>query len=202
MQFLQTVEWLRWNILLSFKKHFNKNWKWFMPNWTCFHAIISQEVTGISVALAFFGAQTSVCLLTACLNCDISLLSLGCQLCETTIQYILQCISSFNLAGLIFFYSLLLPLSVFVPFSPLFLFSPFSWSPSLRPRTQHFPTECTAEGWAFVSCYRETWWEEEAGWLPGCQLGVYVSVRKSRGDRSDDDRTTVYPRDWLQLKNI
>lgn len=123
---------------------------------------------------------------------------------KTAIQYIWQCLSSLNPAGLIFSLPPLLPLfSFFMCLPPLFfLFSPFSWSPSLRPRTQHFPTECGAEGWAFVSCYRETRWEEEAGWLPGCQLLVYVSVRKSRGDRSDDDRGTVYPRDWLQLKKI
>lgn len=123
---------------------------------------------------------------------------------KTTIQYIWQCVSSLNLAGLIFSFSLLLLLSLFFFFAPssllFFFFLPFSRSPSLRPRTQHFPTECGAEGWAIVSCYRETGREEEAGWLPGCQLDFYVSVRKSRRDRSDDDRGTVYPRDWLQLE--
>lgn len=102
---------------------------------------------------------------------------------KTTILYIWQCfVSSLNLAGLIFpplphtlfaFFFCLPPLS--------FLFSLFSWSLSFRPRTQHFPTERGAEDRAIVSCYGETGREEEAGWLPGCKLGVYVSVRKKQG---------------------
>lgn len=171
-----------------------------MPNWTRFRLIISQEMTGISGALCFFFHQfESKRLLTACLSCDISLPSLGLQLCENnhTIHVAVRLLPK---PGWPHF----LPLSLAPAFPflrlPPFFFLPFSRSPSLRPRTQHFPTECSAEGWAIVSCYRETGREEEAGWLPGCQLDFYVSVRKSRGDISDDDGGIVYPRDWLQLE--
>lgn len=124
---------------------------------------------------------------------------------KTSIQYIWQCVSSLNLAGLIFSFSLslsysLIPLICAFLLSFFFFSSPFPGVPLSGPRTQHFPTECGAEGWAIVSCYRETrrgGGGRRQAWLPGCQLGVYVSVRKSRGDRSDDDRGTVYLLEWL-----
>lgn len=163
-----------------------------MPNWTCFHVIISQEMTGILGALGFFLELKHHFelkrLLTTCLSCDISLPSLGRQLCENnhTIHLATRVLPKPGWPH--FLLVSLAPSFPFLCLPPLFfIFSPFSWSPSLQPRTQHFPTECSAEGWAIVSCCRETEKEEEAGLLPGCQLWVYVSVRRTRGDRSDDD---------------
>lgn len=162
--------------------------------------IISVEMTGISGALAVFGAQTSVWIET---SLD-SMSELWHQssltgYVKTSIQYIWQFVSSPTRLALFFSPSpQLLPLSLFfVPSSPLFFsfffFLPFPGVPLIRPRTQHFPTECSAEGWTIVSCYRETGREgggRQADFL-AANIEVCVSVRKSRGDRSDDDRETV-----------
>lgn len=37
------------------------------------------------------------------------------------------------------------------------------------------------------------WWSWGGGWLPGCQYKAYVSVRKSRGDWSDDFESVCVP---------
>lgn len=124
---------------------------------------------------------------------------------KTSIQYIWQCVSSLNLAGLIFSFSL----SLLLPHSPylclpslfFFLFLPFSWSPPLRAKDPAFSHRVWC--WRLSHCFLLQGNKAGGGggrrqaWLPGCQLGVYVSVRKSRGDRSDDDRGTVYLLEWL-----
>lgn len=142
-------------------------------------------------------------LLTAYLSCDISLPSLGRQLCKNnhTIHLVVRLLPKpgwphfllFSLAPSFFFFCL--P-PLFFSFCCLFL---KSLSPAKDPGFSH-----RAWCWRLSHCFPLQWkregGREEAGWLPGCQLWVYVSVRKSRGDRSDDDRATVYPRDWLQLE--
>jgi len=98
-----------------------------------FHVIILQEMTDMSG----FGVQKSELWLRSSFTGS-----------PATVQYICQCFSfltwmaSFLLLSLVPFF---LFLCIYFPFS------------SLRPRTQLFPTECSAEGWAFVSCCRETW---------------------------------------------
>lgn len=160
-------------------------------NWTCFHVIISQEMTDISGASELRRQLELKLLMTACLCVDTSRPSLCRQLLNTNKQYIWQYVyvSSLNLAVLIFSSSCLLHFSFFFP--------PISRSPSLQPRTEHFPTESAAEGWAIVSCCRgkkqggRRGGGGRPGRLPGCQHRGCVSVRKSRGDRSDDDRGSV-----------
>lgn len=164
-----------------------------MPSWTRFLLIISQ-ISSFFFPCSNFWKR----LLTACLH--------SLFICENNRTLHLAVRSLLKPWPATFSPSLsLLPRFRFflcpppLVFLSFFLF--FSWSPSLRPRTQHFPTECGAEGWAFVSCSTGTHGgRRRHGWLPGCQLGVYVSVRKSRGDISDDDRRAAHPRDWLQLK--
>lgn len=99
-----------------------------------FHVIIWQEMTDVSE----FGVQKSV----------LSELWLRSSFtgspCYCTIH--LSVLLLFNMAGFLSpSVSCFLFLCIYFPFS------------SLRPRTQLFPTECSAEGWAFVSCCRETW---------------------------------------------
>lgn len=117
---------------------------------------------------------------------------------KTSIPYICQGVSSLNLAGLHF---LLPSLPALFPTScrpPFFLFfSPFFLeSPSFSHRVS-----CWRLGHCFLLEGNMEGGREEAGWLPGCQLWLSVSVRKSRGDRCDDDRGTEHPRDWFQLEN-
>ncbi len=113
---------------------------------------------------------------------------------KTSLQYIWQCVSSLNLTGFIFSFPHLFPRSLFCAFLLHFFsfFSPFPGVPLSRPRTQLFPRVCC---WRLSHCFLLQGNREggrQASWLPGCQFGVYVSVRKSRGDRSDDDRGSVY----------
>lgn len=146
-------------ILLLFKKHFNKK---YMPNWTCFHVSISQEMTGISVWM------------------EVSLDSIS-QLWhrvfphwvaiyeKTTIRYIGQCVSSLNLAGLIFSSSPLLPLSFFCAFLPSFSFFCLfleSFSPAKDPGFSH-----RAWCWRLSNCFllqgnREGGGGRLTSWLP------------------------------------
>lgn len=214
-----SAEWLSWFLflLLQLRKSFNKKyWSWSLPNWTCCHVIISQEMTGISGALALFGAQTSVWV-EASLDSMSSLwhqtfLTGFGSYVKTSIQYICQWVSSLNLAGLHFRLPSLAASFPFLRLPPFFFFftfflhffSPFSWSPPPWAKDPAFSHRvcCWRLGHCFLLQGNGEGGREEADWLPGCQLWLYVSVRKSRGDRCDDDRGTVHPRDWFQLENV
>lgn len=149
-----SAEWLSWFLflLLQLRKSFNKKyWSWSLPNWTCCHVIISQEMTGISGALALFGAQTSVWV-EASLDSMSSLwhqtfLTGFGSYVKTSIQYICQWVSSLNLAGLHFrlpslaasFPFLRLPPFFFFYIFFTFFFSLFLESPSPGQGPSIFP---------------------------------------------------------------
>lgn len=121
---------------------------------------------------------------------------------KTSTQYICQYDSSLNVAGLIFSFPLWLPHSLFF-FAFLlsfFLFLLFLESPSLGQGPSIFPQSRLLKVEPLFPATGIQGVREEAGWLPGCQLGVCVSVRNSRGDRCDDDWETVGSGDWFQLE--
>lgn len=115
---------------------------------------------------------------------------------KTGIKYICHCISqlpSFSPSFTCFLIPFFALSSLFFSsfFSPPFLGVPVS-EPSIFPQSVELKTE------PLFPAARKQGGREEAGWLPGCQLWVCVSVRKSSRDRCDDDRATVDPGDWFQ----
>lgn len=118
-------------------------------------------MTGIAGAL--FGAQTLVwiyvskCLFT-CPSCDVTLSSLSLLLCIKQVRNSSAHMSPPLIWLASFTPSFFWPLVAhFQPSSSFFsyIFLPSPGVPCFAPRTQHFPTECAAEGLAIVSCYRE-----------------------------------------------
>lgn len=210
---LKTVEWLGWDFSPAVQKAFfflirntesgprqtgPISTEFFLRRWLAF--------LGLWLYLELKHQFEWKRLLTACLSCDISLPSLARQLHENK-HTIHLAVCLLPKPGWPHF--LLLSLSLLLPHSPylclpslfFFLFLPFSWSPPLRAKDPAFSHRVWC--WRLSHCFLLQGNKAGGGggrrqaWLPGCQLGVYVSVRKSRGDRSDDDRGTVYLLEWL-----
>lgn len=171
--------------------------------------IISVEMTGISGALAVFGAQTSVWI-EASLD---SMSELWHQssltgYVKTSIQYIWQFVSSPTRLALFFSFPQMLPLSLFLCLPPLVFFPFFSLfleSPSSGQGPSIFPQSVVLKAEPLFPATGKQGGREggrrQADFL-AANIEVYVSVRKSRGDRSNDDRETVEPTEQTSARGL
>lgn len=166
-------------------------------------------MTGISGALAVFGAQTSVWI-EASLD---SMSELWHQssltgYVKTSIQYIWQFVSSPTRLALFFSFPQMLPLSLFLCLPPLVFFPFFSLfleSPSSGQGPSIFPQSVVLKAEPLFPATGKQGGREggrrQADFL-AANIEVYVSVRKSRGDRSNDDRETVEPTEQTSARGL
>lgn len=144
-----------------------------------------------AVSMALFYRRWLTCLglefrHLCCLSCDFGLPTLD---RHATVQYMCQCVSFLTWLASFLLLSLVSFLCIYFPFS------------SLRPRTQLFPTECSAEGWAFVSCCREGGGGGRlTSWLP--TRGLCLCERKQGRQIWWWQNSSQYPRDSAQLEEM